>query len=64
MELKAIQFDKHTQFLVASVLEGKQNDWTDYLRGANIELEHKYLLHIGMCGVIDGRLPIGGLPFC
>ena len=44
-----------------AVPETKQDDWADYLRGATIALGQKYPLHIGMCGVIDGELPIGGL---
>lgn len=61
VELKSMQFEKRAQFHVNSVPETKQNDWADYLRGATIELGKRYPLHIGMCGVIDGELPIGGL---
>ena len=61
VEIKSLQFDKRCQFHVNSVPETKQDDWADYLRGATIALGQKYPLHIGMCGVIDGELPIGGL---
>lgn len=61
VELKSMQFEKRAQFHVNSVPETKQDDWADYLRGATIALGKKYQLHIGMCGVIDGELPIGGL---
>lgn len=61
VELKSMQFEKRAQFHVNSVPETKQDDWADYLRGATIALGQKYPLHIGMCGVIDGELPIGGL---
>lgn len=61
VELKSMQFEKRAQFHVNSVPETKENDWADYLRGATLELGKKYPLHIGMCGVIDGELPIGGL---
>lgn len=61
VEITSLQFDKRCQFHVNSVPETKQDDWADYLRGATIALGQKYPLHIGMCGVIDGELPIGGL---
>ena len=61
VELKSLQFEKRCQFHVNAVPETKQNDWADYLRGAAIALGKKYPLHIGMYGVINGELPIGGL---
>jgi len=61
VEITSLQFDKRCQFHVKAVPETKQDDWADYLRGATIALGQKYPLHIGMCGVIDGELPIGGL---
>jgi len=61
IELKSMQFSKRCQFHVNAVPETKENDWADYLRGATIALGKRYPLHIGMCGVIDGELPIGGL---
>lgn len=61
IELTSLQFDKRCQFHVNAVPEVKQNDWADYLRGATIALGKKYTIHVGMCGVIDGELPIGGL---
>lgn len=61
IELKSLQFEKRCQFHVNAVPETKQNDWADYLRGAAIALGKKYPLRIGMCGVINGELPIGGL---
>ena len=39
----------------------KQNDWADYLRGATIALSRRFPLHMGLCAMIDGELPIGGL---
>lgn len=61
IELTSLQFSKRAQFHVNAIPETKQNDWADYLRGAVIALNQKYTLKIGMCGVIDGELPIGGL---
>lgn len=61
IELTSLQFNKRAQFHVNSTPDTKQNDWADYLRGATIALGQKYNLSVGMCGVIDGELPIGGL---
>ena len=61
VELSSMQFEKRAQWHVASVPEAKQNDWADYLRGATRALHDKYPLRIGLSGVIEGSLPIGGL---
>lgn len=61
VELTSLQFSKRAQFHVNAIPEIKQNDWADYLRGAVLALGQKYDLKIGLCGVIDGELPIGGL---
>lgn len=61
IELASLQFDKRAQFHIKSVPEQKQLDWADYLRGATLMLSRKYQLSVGLCGVIEGSLPIGGL---
>ena len=61
IEVISLQFPKRAQFHINSVPEEKQNDWADYLRGATIALSQKYTVKIGLCGVIEGTLPIGGL---
>ena len=61
IELVSLQFDKRAQFHIDSVFGEKQNDWADYLRGATIALSKRYPLKKGICGVIEGSLPIGGL---
>lgn len=61
IEVISLQFPKRAQFHINSVPEEKQNDWADYLRGATIALRQKYTVKIGLCGVIEGTLPIGGL---
>lgn len=60
VELASLQFEKRAQWHVGSVPE-KQHDWADYLRGATYILSQKYPLRVGLCGVIEGTLPIGGL---
>ena len=61
VELSSMQFEKRAQWHVSSVPEAKQNDWADYLRGATIALSEKHPLRVGISGVIEGSLPIGGL---
>ena len=61
VELRSMQFRKRAQWHVNSVPEQKENDWADYLRGATMALGKKYPLQMGLCGVIEGSLPIGGL---
>ena len=61
IELVSLDFDKRAQFFVDRVPRNKENDWADYLRGATIALGKKYRLSVGLCGVIEGSLPIGGL---
>ena len=56
-----MQFPKRAQWHVASTPQTKQNDWADHLRGATIALGDRYPLKTGLCAVIDGELPIGGL---
>ena len=61
IELSSLQFQKRAQWHVASTPKQKENDWADCLRGATLALAQKYPLHTGLCGVIEGTLPIGGL---
>ncbi len=61
IELTSLQFPKRAQWHIASVPDRKQNDWADYLRGATWALGKKRPLTAGLCGVIEGSLPIGGL---
>ena len=61
VELVSLQFDKRAQWHVNAVPEEKENDWADYLRGATQALGQRYPLKIGLSGVIEGSLPIGGL---
>ncbi len=60
VELTSLQFPKRAQWHIAAVPE-RQNDWADYLRGATWALAKKHPLSVGICGVIEGSLPIGGL---
>lgn len=61
IELISLDFDKRAQFSIDRIHKVKENDWADYLRGATIALGKKYRLSVGLCGVIEGSLPVGGL---
>ena len=61
IEISSLQFPKRAQWHIASTPTEKQGDWADHLRGATIALNARYPLRIGMCAVVDGELPIGGL---
>jgi galactokinase len=61
VELVSLNFPKRAQFFVSAVPDQKQGDWADHLRGAAKMLSDRYPLRIGLSGVIEGSLPIGGL---
>lgn len=61
IEISSLQFPKRAQWHVISVPQEKQDDWADHLRGATIALNRRYPLRVGLCAVLDGELPIGGL---
>ncbi len=61
IEVQSAQFSKRAQWHIVSTPPEKQNDWADHLRGAVIALNSRYPLRVGLCGVINGELPIGGL---
>lgn len=61
VELTSLQFERRAQWHISQVDERPTGDWADYLRGATWALGKKYDLKLGICGVIEGTLPIGGL---
>lgn len=61
IEIQSMQFEKRAQWHVLATPTEKENDWADHLRGATIALNKRYPLRRGLCAVIDGELPIGGL---
>ena len=61
VELSSLQFDRRAQWHIAQVPEKPTGDWADYLRGATWALAQKYPLRVGLCGVVEGTMPIGGL---
>ena len=61
IEIQSLQFHKRAQWHVEATPAQKENDWADHLRGATIALHKRYPLRRGLCAVLDGELPIGGL---
>ena len=61
VEMSSLQFDRRAQWHIHGVDEIPTGDWADYLRGATWALGRHYDLHVGICGVVEGSLPIGGL---
>lgn len=61
IEIASMQFPKRAQWHVSSTPEIKENDWADHLRGATIALNMRYPLRTGLCAILNGELPIGGL---
>ena len=60
VEMQSLQFPKRAQWHIKEI-GGKTGDWADYLRGATWALAKARPLSVGICGVIEGSLPIGGL---
>ena len=61
VELSSLQYPKRAQWHIRQVDEHPVGDWADYLRGATWALAKHYNLNVGICGVVEGTLPIGGL---
>ena len=61
VEISSLQFQKRAQWHILSVPPERQGDWADHLRGATIALGERYPLRVGICAVVCGELPIGGL---
>ena len=61
VEITSMQFEPRAQWHISSTPAERQGDWADHLRGATIALNKRYPLRTGLCAVIDGELPIGGL---
>ena len=61
VEIRSMNFPTRAQWHIHAVPDRPQHDWADYLRGATWALAKHYPLVAGVCGVIEGSLPIGGL---
>ena len=61
VEISSMQFEGRAQWHVNSVSPVPVGDWADHLRGATLALNARYPLRRGICAVVSGELPIGGL---
>ena len=61
VEVHSLQFPTRAQWHISQVDEQPVKDWADYLRGATWALSKNHMLHRGICCVIEGTMPIGGL---
>lgn len=61
VEIFSLQFPKRAQWTLNDIPEIKTGDWADHLRGATLALGKRYPLRTGLCAILDGELPIGGL---
>ena len=61
VEVHSLQFPTRAQWHILRVDERAVGDWADYLRGATWALSKQYPLQVGICCVIEGTMPIGGL---
>lgn len=61
IELASLRFETPVRWRIDAVPKEKANDWADYLRGAVAALKKRRPLTVGLCGVIEGTMPIGGL---
>ena len=61
VELASLNFDGTLSFNVNAVPKSSQHDWADHLRGATVALAKRYPLSVGLNGVFEGSLPVGGL---
>ena len=61
VEIRSLNFTNRAQWHIRAIPEKPEQDWADYLRGATWALAKRYPLTKGICGVIEGSLPIGGL---
>ncbi len=61
VEIRSLNFTNRAQWHIHAIPEKPEQDWADYLRGATWALAKRYPLTKGICGVIEGSLPIGGL---
>ena len=61
VEVHSLQFPIRAQWHIHHMFEKPVGDWADYLRGATFALAKFYALKVGICAVIEGTMPIGGL---
>ena len=61
VEMCSLSFEGLTTFNVQKPIEAPQKNWGDYIRGAVWALQKDFQLKVGIKGVVQGSMPIGGL---
>ncbi len=61
VELASLNFEGTRSFNVNDIPKTSLRDWADHLRGAAVALARRHPLSVGLNGVFEGSLPVGGL---
>ena len=61
VDIRSLTFRGEIIFDLSLPLNGKKNDWGDYVRGVVYSLKKRFDLKFGIKGLIKGSLPVGGL---
>ena len=61
IEISSLNFEGKRSFNVNDVPKSSLHDWADHLRGATVALAKAHPLSVGLQGVFEGSLPVGGL---
>jgi galactokinase len=59
--IRSTTFSPPVEFSLDNVPVRVPGDWGNYVRGAVVALQQKYDLQYGICGIVRGDMPIGGL---
>lgn len=61
VELISTSFDGEVSFNVRTPVQVRNHTWGDYARGVKYALRKRFELRRGICGLLNGSLPVGGL---
>ena len=61
VRLESLNFPGRVEFDLREIPPKKDGDWGNYARGAALALQEHYRIEVGIDGVLEGNMPIGGL---
>ncbi len=61
VQIESMNFEGPVAFDMDGVPPRAGGDWGDYVRGAVLALQQEHALTVGIDGIVEGRMPIGGL---
>ena len=61
ISVESVNFPNIVEFEMDDVPPKVVGDWGNYVRGAALALQQKYDLRVGFDGIVEGKMPIGGL---